>query len=213
MSETYAYNYLSRQEMLAFVPDSALKILEVGCGDGSFAVQLTTRKDSEIWGVEKHEYSAEIASGRLHKVISGDFESIIGSQLPVKYFDCIIFNDVLEHFHYPERVLIRIKELLVPHGFVVASIPNFRYVGNLLEILIKKDFQYKSSGILDYTHFRFFTQKSINRMFAESGYELKISKGINGTNSLKVKLFNIIILNYFSDIKFMQIGIQAQLTE
>lgn len=199
--------------MLAFVPDKVYKILEIGCGDGSFAVQLKTRKDSEIWGVEKHEHSAEMASGRLHKVISGDFESIIDSQLPSKYFDCIIFNDVLEHFYYPERVLMRIKQLLVPQGFVVASIPNFLYVGNLLEILIKKDFQYKSSGILDYTHFRFFTKKSISRMFSEAGYQIKISTGINGTNSLKVKLLNIIFLNYFSDIKFMQIGIQAQLIE
>jgi 2-polyprenyl-3-methyl-5-hydroxy-6-metoxy-1,4-benzoquinol methylase len=212
MSDTgYAYNYLERKEMLEFVPFGCLKILEVGCGDGSFAAQLVKRNNVEVWGVEMHQESAEIASGRLLKVLVGEFEELLESQLPEGYFDCIIFNDVLEHFQYTDQMLLKIKKLLKVQGYIVASLPNFRYVGNLWEIIVKKDFEYKSSGVLDYTHFRFFTQKSILRMFIGAGYSVIKCKGINATKSFKVRLLNVLTFNYFSDIYYMQIAIQAKL--
>lgn len=209
----YTYKYLERREMLPFVPDGCTKILEVGCGDGSFAAQLAVKPGLEVWGVEMHKASALVASGKLHRVLAGEFEPMIDSQLPGNYFDCIIFNDVLEHFPYTDKVLMKIRKLLSAQGYVVASIPNFRYVGNLWEIVVNKDFDYKDSGILDYTHFRFFTQKSIRRMFSHAGYEVLKCEGINGTNSINVKILNLMTFNFFSDIRFMQIGVQARLMQ
>jgi len=211
MSEnSYAYNYLERKEMLPFVPESCHKILEVGCGDGSFSMHLQKKTGNEVWGIEMHAESAEKAAQRLFKVICGEFEEVM-KDLPSRYFDCIVFNDALEHFSFPDKLLLKVKSLLKESGFVVTSLPNFRYVGNLWEIIIKKDFRYKNSGVLDYTHFRFFTQKSIIRMFNETGYKIIKSKGINGTKSTKVKLLNILTFNYFSDIYYMQIATLAQL--
>lgn len=210
--QPYNYIYQNRSEMLDFVPLSCSKILEVGCGDGSFSIQLKERSDTEVWGIEMHPESAEIAESRIDKVICGDFLQMLEQQvLPAGYFDCIIFNDVLEHFPDYNLILREIKALLAPKGFIVTSLPNFRYVGNLWEIIVSKDFQYKSSGILDYTHYRFFTMKSIARMYSGSGYNIMKSEGINPTKSIKVKLLNIFTLNFFSDIPFMQIATLAQL--
>jgi len=198
--------------MLDFVPETCLKILEVGCGDGSFLVQLKDRAGTEVWGVEIHEESALIASKKLDRVICDNFLQILDSNtLPVKYFDCIIFNDVLEHFPDYTVILSKIKIYLAPNAFVVTSLPNFRYVGNLWEIIIAKDFHYKSSGVLDYTHYRFFTMKSINRMFSDMGYSIVRSSGINPTKSIKVKLLNLFTLNFFSDIPYLQIATIAQI--
>jgi len=209
---SYSYVYQARKEMLDFVPESCGKILEVGCGDGAFSVQLKERVGTEIWGIEMHAESAVIASRNLDKVICGNFLELLESKkLPESYFDCVVFNDVLEHFPDYDYILSQIKRLLVPEGYVVTSLPNFRYVGNLWEIIIKKDFQYKSSGILDYTHYRFFTKKSISRMYADSGYTVMKSYGINPTKSLKVKLLNVFTFNYFSDIPYIQIATLAQL--
>ncbi|MDO9254166.1 MAG: class I SAM-dependent methyltransferase [Bacteroidales bacterium] len=208
----YNYIYQSRKEMLDFVPQSCLKILEVGCGDGSFSVQLKDRKDTEVWGVEMHEESASIALQRLDKVLCGNFLELMETQkLPANYFDCIVFNDVLEHFLNYDEILSGIKKLLKVNAYVVTSLPNFRYVGNLWEIIIRKDFQYKSSGVLDYTHYRFFTAKSIQRMYSESGFEVRKSYGINGTRSIKVRILNLLTFNFFSDIYYMQIATLAQL--
>ncbi len=200
--------------MLDFVPKSCLKILEVGCGDGSFSVQLKERSGTEVWGIEMHAESAAIASQRLDKVICDNFLELLESgKLPSTYFDCIVFNDVLEHLPDYDLILMQIKRILVPAGYVVTSLPNFRYVGNLWEIIIEKDFRYKDSGILDYTHYRFFTHKSIKRMYSDSGYEVRKSYGINPAKSLKVKLLNVFTFNFFSDIPFLQIATQAQLKQ
>jgi 2-polyprenyl-3-methyl-5-hydroxy-6-metoxy-1,4-benzoquinol methylase len=207
----YAYAYQSRGEMLEFIPMDSRRILEVGCGDGSFASQLAQRGEVELWGVEIHRESADIAATRMHRVICGDFEKAIDEELPQGYFDCIVFNDALEHFPYHDRVLNNIKKLLVPNGIVVTSLPNFRYVGNLWEILLEKEFRYKSFGILDYTHFRFFTLKSIRRTFTEQGYEVLLIQGIKPTRSIKVRLFILLTLGFFSDIPFMQIATVARL--
>jgi 2-polyprenyl-3-methyl-5-hydroxy-6-metoxy-1,4-benzoquinol methylase len=208
----YNYIYQNRKEMLAFVPEACKKILEVGCGDGSFAVQLKERQGTEVWGVEMHRESADIAVKRLDRVICGNFLELINlKQLPLNYFDCIVFNDVLEHFPNYDEVLQEIKTILTANASVVTSLPNFRYVGNLWEIIVKKDFQYKSSGVLDYTHYRFFTQKSIGRIFDEAGYKVLRSYGVNGTGSLKVKLLNLLTFNFFSDIYYLQIATLAQL--
>lgn len=206
----YQYNFQKRPEMLEFVPTHCKRILEVGCGDGSFAVQLKHDRQAEVWGIEIHKEISDIAATKLDKVVCGNFIDIIG-ELPQQYFDCIVFNDVLEHFIDPFSILEKIKPLMTSNGFVVSSLPNFRYVGNLMEIIIKKELQYKDSGILDTTHYRFFTQKSIIRMFNEHGYSVLKSHGVNATKSLKVKLFNLFFFNFFSDIPYLQIATLAQI--
>lgn len=208
----YHYNFQQRKEMLPFVPSSCKTILEIGCGDGSFSAQLKIECNAAVWGIELNQQVAEIASKKLDKVLCGDFVNLM-NELPKNHFDCIVCNDILEHFTNPSLILTELKIILSPGGYIVSSLPNFRYVGNLWEILVKKDFQYKSSGILDTTHYRFFTQKSINRMFSELGYLVLKSEGINPTPSLKVKLFNTLFLNHFSDIAFLQIATLAQLKQ
>jgi 2-polyprenyl-3-methyl-5-hydroxy-6-metoxy-1,4-benzoquinol methylase len=205
----YQYNFQKRPEMLAFIPGNCNRILEVGCGDGSFSVQLKEQRNAEVWGVEIHKEVADIASKKLDKVICGNFVDHL-NEIPKQYFDCIVFNDILEHFTDPFLILEKIKSLLVSNGYIVSSLPNFRYIGNLMEILIEKDFQYKDSGILDLTHYRFFTKKSIVRMFEDHGYTVLKSYGVNPTKSIKVKLFNLLFFNFFSDTPYIQIATLAQ---
>ncbi|MCK9421269.1 MAG: class I SAM-dependent methyltransferase [Bacteroidales bacterium] len=210
--DNYKYVYQQRKEMLDFVPESCRKILEVGCGDGSFSMQLKERIGAEIWGIEWHQESADIAAKSLDNVICGDFLELIDSnEIPSEFFECIVLNDTLEHFPYHDKVLLKIKKLLTPNGYVVTSLPNFRNVGNLWEIMINKDFNYKPSGILDYSHFRFFTMKSIINLFEETGYNVIKCQGINPTKSIKVKIFNLLAFNFFSDIFYMHIATLARL--
>lgn len=208
----YQYIYQYRPEMLSFIPNDCRIFLEVGCSDGSFAVQLKNRPGAVVWGVEMHTGSAAIAEKKLDHVFCGDFLSLTNTgKIPDNHFDCIIFNDVLEHFPEYNVVLNAVKRLLKPRGFLVTSLPNFRYVGNLWEILIEKDFRYKPSGILDETHYRFFTEKSIRRIFEHAEFEVLKSHGVNGTNSFKVRLLNMLTFNFFSDIRYLQIATLAQL--
>jgi len=204
------YSYRQRPEMFKYIPESALRILEVGCNDGAFCATLK-RADREIWGVEMNEIAAQKASEICTFVLVGDFNSIF-DQLPKNHFDCVIFNDVLEHIYSPWDTIRQVKELLSPNGVLVSSIPNFRYIDNLItEILFKGEFRYKpEGGILDDTHIRFFTPKSMCRMHREQGYEVLINEGINPCKSWKEKLFINLTFGLLKDARYKQFATVAK---
>jgi 2-polyprenyl-3-methyl-5-hydroxy-6-metoxy-1,4-benzoquinol methylase len=200
-----------RKEMLEFIPANRKKYLDVGCGEGNFAALVKENYNAEVWGVEIAEEPAKKASVKLDKVIIGNIEEKL-NELPSKYFDCISFNDVLEHFTNPFEILEKIKTKLNENGIVIASIPNVRYIGNLVELLLKKDWEYKSSGgILDFSHYRFFTERSIRRMFMNAGYEIIKIKGINSSTNVKIKIIEFITFGYYSDIKYLEYAVIAKI--
>ena len=204
LTKTDEYYSCERKEMLKYIPYGSSTILDVGCATGNFGESLKKLFGAEVWGIEAHIDSAMKASMKLNKVITGDIQTSI-NELPQNYFDCIVFNDVLEHLTDPYNVLKEINGKLKKDGSIVASIPNVRYVINLKELLWNKDWQYKDNGILDYDHYRFFTKKSIVRMFQDAGYNLVLIEGINAIDrKILFTIFNIFTFGILSDSKYLQ---------
>ena len=205
LKETIYYEN-ERPEMLPFIPSSAKKALEIGCGHGRFSAQLV-KNGIETWGIEPDPHSFEVASKKLFKVLEGTIESQINN-VPDDYFDVIIMNDVLEHLLYPWDNLKQLRSKLSDNGVLISSIPNVRYSKNIFNLIIKRNWEYTESGILDSTHFRFFTKKSIKTLYRKSGYSVQTIKGINVTNSFLyfpfAILFNIIFLFTQLDMFYMQ---------
>lgn len=199
----------TRPEMIDFIPKSAKRILEVGCGEAFFGSILKKKLNAEVWGVEINENCAAKAKENIDKVIIGDIVQLLDN-LPDKYFDCVIFNDVLEHLINPYIVLFKIKNKLNLNGRVVCSIPNVRYFWTLVDLIVKKQWEYAEYGILDKTHLRFFTLKSIINMFNELGYEILKLEGINSIKSWKYTLINIIFLGHLSDTKYLEFACVAK---
>ena len=199
----------TRPEMERFVPSNARRILDVGCGEAAFGSRLKEKLGAEVWGIELIPAVAEIARSRLDRVRCGDVMQQL-EQIPDHYFDCAIFNDVIEHLVDPYRMLIAMKQKLAPGGVVVCSIPNIRYFRNLFDIAIRGEFRYQEGGILDKTHLRFFTKKSMIEMFESLGYRIRRLEGINPTPSWRVRLFDLMTFGYFSDTRYVQFGIVAE---
>jgi 2-polyprenyl-3-methyl-5-hydroxy-6-metoxy-1,4-benzoquinol methylase len=214
MKKSEKYYAQTRAEMLAFIPVNAKKILEVGCGQGNFSAQLT-KEGVETWGIEPNPQSAKDASKKLFKVLSETLDNAL-AELPDNYFDAIIFNDVIEHLLYPWEDLKRVKSKLSKEGVVVSSIPNVRYSKNLFNLLFKKNWKYTEGGVLDVTHFRFFTKKSIKVLYKDSGYSIQTIKGVNITKSFLffpfAVLFNILFLCTQLDMFYMQFATVAKKT-
>lgn len=199
-----------RSEMLQFIPANAQTFLEVGCGAGYFGEALKRGSSQrEVWGIEPNEQSSTQAKERLDHVVLGELRAGM-AELEGKSFDCIIFNDVLEHLTAPEQALLDCKEYLTEGGTVVASIPNILFFYQIYEILLEQDWKYRESGILDSTHLRFFTRKSILRMFASCGYEVVRIEGINPSFGLKYRAANLLTLGFLKDWKFVQFAVQAR---
>lgn len=203
----YAYE---RAELLPFVPENISIVLDVGCSSGVFGALLKKiRPGIEIWGIEPSQTSAMGASRVLDKVFVGGCPGAF-AELGNQRFDAIFFNDVLEHLVDPYQVLEEARKFLTPGGRIIASIPNILFYYQIAHILIKQDWKYQESGIMDITHLRFFTKKSMIRMFESSGYRVLRADGINGDNGLKYFLFSLFTLGLLGDWKFPQFVITAE---
>src|SRR5438034_9766174 len=203
------YYDVDRAEVLPYIPDGDVSILDVGCGSGNFGKALKDRNPACIvWGVESNQSAATAAAAKLDKVIAAEFADA-REDLKVMQFDVISFNDVLEHMVRPEQALLQCHELLSPDGVVVASIPNILFYYQIKEILVEQDWKYTEFGILDDTHLRFFTRKSIIRMFRTCGYDVTMIEGINPAAGRKYKLLNLLTLGHMRDWKYLQFVVQA----
>jgi 2-polyprenyl-3-methyl-5-hydroxy-6-metoxy-1,4-benzoquinol methylase len=198
-SEEY---YGNRDEMIKYIPANAGTVLDVGCGGGHFGRNLQRLRNLEVWGLELNKDAAEKAKTKLYKVIIGDIEGDDFS-LPENYFDCIVFNDVLEHLLLPWRVLTKIKSYLKSDGWIVASIPNIRYFECIKSLLLHKEWEYADYGVMDRTHLRFFTINSIKKMFEDSGYSIITLEGIHYSKfSWKFNLLNRVLQNRLDDMRY-----------
>ncbi|WET03544.1 class I SAM-dependent methyltransferase [Flavobacterium sp. YJ01] len=198
-----SYYSKMRFEMLKYLPKDSLKILEIGCGNGCFGEFLKKENNREVWGIELMPEEGKEAEKVLDRVFIGKCEDFI-NDLPDNYFDAIYCNDVLEHLFDPYSLLKDLKSKLSNKGVVISSIPNIRYHNQFKMFLFSKNWKYQDHGIMDFTHMRFFTGKSIRRMYEDAGYLVKTHEGINKTKSLKPYLFNILFLCTQLDIFYLQ---------
>jgi len=203
MKEINNYYTQSRPEVVAFVPLNIRTILDIGCGQGLFLKLVKEKTGAETWGIEIVTEVAEKAKNIVDRILSGKVEELLSS-LPDGYFDCITLNDVLEHLIDPTEILKAVRPKLSKNGIIIASIPNIRYIYNLYDLLIKKDWEYKDSGILDSTHYRFFTKKSTRRMFEAASYKILHQEGINPNRTWYFRLFNGLTLGILNDTKYLE---------
>jgi 2-polyprenyl-3-methyl-5-hydroxy-6-metoxy-1,4-benzoquinol methylase len=205
---SHEYYRHTRKEMLPFVPTDAARILEIGCAHGNFAAILKQRNQAEAWGIELDPRIASEAVDKLDRVLIGSIEANLSS-LPVNYFDCIVCNDVLEHLTDPEATLRSLLQLMAPGAVLVGSIPNVRYFHVLFDLVWNADWQYTDYGVLDRTHQRFFTGKSLARTLRSCGYHPHQISGINPTPSIKAKLASALTLGMLNDCRYLQYAFVA----
>jgi len=204
--------------MHAFLPERFERVLEIGCDEGDFSGELK----AETWGVEPVAEAAALAGTKLHKVLVGTFEQV-RDQLPRDYFDVVVCNDVIEHMVDHHVFLREIIPFLKPDGVLVGSIPNVRFYTNLFEVLLLRDWRYRDLGILDRTHMRFFTERSLRRDLADAGFRIELFRGIHGgarrmkfglkDNQLPRALFGCLLLGLslgtWRDILWLQFGFRV----
>lgn len=202
-----------RQEMLELLPSEmkVRKAADIGCGEGYFGLALKEITGAEVWGVELETAAARVATKRLDKVINSSIEDAL-AKMPANSFDVIYCNDVLEHLYDPEDIVHKLKSKLKKGGLLISSIPNVRYFHTFIGLSLGREWEYTHDGVLDFTHLRFFTDKSIVNMFERAGYEIVSQKGINPTTaiSMKFKILNVLLKRKFDDTQYIQFATIAK---
>lgn len=180
-----------RSDLKQFIPANVYTVLEIGCGEGGFRESFSTTV--EYWGVEPNKKVGVIAESKLHKVFNATYEEV-EEYIPDSYFDLIVCNDVIEHMVDHDKFLEHIKSKMKSDGSLLISIPNVRYIYNLYNLIFKKDWQYEDQGILDKTHLRFFTRKSLINSLLRHGYKIESFEGVNKVNPSGIKILIKLLL-------------------
>lgn len=188
--QTQYHNFLNPQlaELFAHPPR---QMLDVGCAAGLFGALVKTRyPGARVIGVELNKAAADAARSRLDYVFEDKVEDIDLADAGVAphSIDTVILADVLEHMYDPWRVMVGLKEHLTPDAQIIASIPNTRHLGLVLDLIDRGWWNYTERGLLDITHIRFFTLAQIHQFFAETGY--KVERVAHNLDASLAKLYN-----------------------
>lgn len=157
-----------------FIEDKST-VLDVGCACGDFGVLVSREKQCRVYGMEYDRASIKIAEEtkvftNLHEVDLNTFD-IEEYKGYCDFFDYITLLDVLEHTINPDQVLLKMKKFLKRNGFFIISLPNISF-GEIKINILKDDFTYTDMGILDRTHLKFFTYKTIIHFFTTLNLEI-----------------------------------------
>ena len=155
-----------RDDILPFVPPGAREVLEVGCGRGATGRLLQERLGCRVTGVELNPLAAREAARHLHRVVQGDIEEL---ELDGP-FDLVLALELVEHLVESESFLGRLPSLLAPGGRAVFSIPNVGHYA-VVEDLLAGRWDYLPIGLLCYTHYRFFTRRTLEDWLRRAGLE------------------------------------------
>lgn len=157
--------YSSHQQIVASIPTQQ-KVLDVGASNG-FIAQLLFKKKCTVFGVDivktrKPEFFSSYEVIDLDKGLSLTRK---------EKFDYIILADVLEHLKEPKKILEAIKEYLANDGKIIVSTGNIANWYIRLNLLLGR-FDYTSSGILDLSHLRLYTQKTFFNLIEDTGFRI-----------------------------------------
>ncbi|MGH7325319.1 MAG: class I SAM-dependent methyltransferase [Candidatus Rokuibacteriota bacterium] len=141
------------------------RLLDVGAADGLLSRPLTER-GWRVTAIEADPAAARKGATACDRMIVADLNRD-APQLEGT-FDAILYADILEHLIDPAAVLEMFNRHLAPGGLVVVSVPNVAHVWIRLGLLAGR-FEYGDRGILDRTHLRFFTKRSLRTLLGKSG--------------------------------------------
>jgi SAM-dependent methyltransferase len=153
--------------VMARVPQTTKRLLDVGCGSGALGRKIKEELDCYVVGVTFSEAEAERAAGRLDEVLVCNLNSF--KLPPTDQFDCIICSHVLEHLYEPDQVLKRLRGGLSPDGTLIVALPNVMHWRQRLEFL-RGNFKYTEGGLMDRTHYRFFDWATSQELLSGSGF-------------------------------------------
>ncbi|WP_431707703.1 class I SAM-dependent methyltransferase [Geminocystis sp. CENA526] len=148
-----------------------IKILDLGCGNGSLTSKIAEQGFS-VTGIEESESGVKIASENFTNC-----SFFVGSIYDLKYqeqglenaFDIVISSDVIEHLFFPRKLIEASKKCLKPNGQLLITTPYHGYWKNLA-LAISGKFDKHFTVLWDGGHIKFFSVKTLTQLLEESGF-------------------------------------------
>ncbi|MCH7788273.1 MAG: class I SAM-dependent methyltransferase [Acidobacteria bacterium] len=163
-------HHLLARAVLGATPEAGT-VFEGGVSSGYFA-EVLTNYGLTVDGFELDPVAATEAKKVCRAVHTGDLNTFdIEGELRDGEYDTIVFGDTLEHLPDPVEVLSRLRPKLTEGGHLVLSVPNIANWSIRAQLLSGR-FDYRDRGILDRTHLRFFTEKTLRSMLDDARFNV-----------------------------------------
>lgn len=142
-------------------------LLDLGAAGGELGDAVRNHFDRTI-GFEYNVDCVGTLGAHFDQVVITDLETV--RTLPPNV-DVIVLADVLEHLRSPAAALQLVRRALRDDGRVFISVPNIANITVRLGLLVGV-FEYRDRGILDHTHLRFYTKRTIRREVENAGFRI-----------------------------------------
>ncbi len=182
-----------------------VRVLDVGCGDGSLMSHLIKEKNIEARGLELKKENVTKCIYKGLPVIEGNAETEL-HQFPDQSFDFVILSQTLQAFYNPEKVL---KDLLRIGKSVIISIPNFGYWKVRTSLLLFGKMPVTKTlpnTWYNTPNLHMCTIKDLFDFCLKKNIEIKRAVGVNEDKTSEIKQSNLEIKNFFSKLGIFLIG-------
>tara|TARA_B100000767_G_scaffold268128_1_gene287887 strand:- start:479 stop:1072 length:594 start_codon:yes stop_codon:yes gene_type:complete len=182
-----------------------VRVLDVGCGDGSLMNLLIKEKNIDARGLELEKENVKKCIYKGLPVINGNAEIEL-HQFPNQSFDFVVLSQTLQAFYNPEKVL---KDLLRIGKSVIVSIPNFGYwkvrtslmfFGKMPVTKTLPNFWYNTPNL------HMCSIKDLFNFCEENDININKVIGVNKNRISEIKKSNLERKNFFSELGIFLIG-------
>ena len=163
----------THSRVVDLVPEGK-RVLDLGAGAGGVGAKLKIEKHCTVIG-------CDLERGPHTECYDEFVIADLNNGLPAlehERFDYILLLDVIEHLHSPEDFFDELRLLAArTHAKVILTTANIGFLPMRVLLALGR-FEYGKRGILDLTHTRLFTVKSLRRSMNTAGFECDKVKGI-----------------------------------
>jgi glycosyltransferase involved in cell wall biosynthesis len=149
-------------------------VLDVGCGRG-FVAELMAAEAAQVTGLD--QYAPEV-SPKPNVRYGRWLMDTEPCPVDVSQFDQVFMLDIVEHLKDPEGFMESLRSQAVhKRPEIILTTANVAFFVTRF-MLFFGQFNYGRKGILDRTHTRLFTFRSLRELFEQTGYNISEIEGI-----------------------------------
>ena len=164
-----AHGYLLAPVLSLLSGHGARRVLDLGCGNGSFSNELA-RHGMDVTGLDFSHSGIERARKNYPHIHfeQQDVSQAIGPAYQ-RRFDAVVSTEVIEHLLLPRFLMQNALSALTPGGLFIVTTPFHGYWKNLMLALTNR-FDAHWHPLRDHGHIKFFSRDTLTQLFLESGF-------------------------------------------
>lgn len=169
------YANYGNKNAIELIKKTSATILDIGCGAGDNARTLKD-KGNIVDGITLSLEEKKIAEIFCRKVYIYNLEQGLPTEILENNYDYIICSHVIEHIAFPDKLMVDIYNLSIKNNTrIIILLPNIMHYASRIKLISGK-FNYTETGVMDYTHLRWYTYKSAQQYFRSKNFDIKNAK-------------------------------------